>query len=170
MLLSQESPHGAKLSISNRGPQLGVEITYPLLRVMWSPSGIHVSIPQRCFTHSSTACRWGIRKQRVNFEHSTPCSGDCAWSVAVRSLRSCAVAILCHRVFRVNFFFCPTSFHQRSFSALNSAIRPPASRLLASSSSFCWINLLSSLTFCNATLVQFNSATGSTVTPPYFAI
>lgn len=34
-----------------------------------------------------------------------------------------------------------------AFSALSSAIRPPASLRFASSSSFCWMNLLISLTF-----------------------
>lgn len=63
----------------------------------------------------------------------------------------------------------PSQFHL-AFSALSSAMRPPASLLFASSSSFCWMNLLCSWTFTRAILVHCSSASGSTVAPPYLAI
>ena len=57
-----------------------------------------------------------------------------------------------------------------AFSALSSAMSPPASLCLASSSSLFWIKALISLTFSNATFVQCSKASGLTVAPPYFAI
>lgn len=62
------------------------------------------------------------------------------------------------------------SFAGLTLSALNSAIKPPTSLLFSSCSNAFCTNPCNPLTFSAATLVQFNSVTGSTASPPYFAI
>ena len=107
-----------------------------------------------------------------------PLTRTASASIPFSSLRSCALrrytvpSMISSSRPRFSFVTCPTMSARLhlSFSALNSARRPPTSLLVSSSFSFFVISVLISLVMAIAAVVQLSSVNASTQTPPCLTI